>query len=1181
MAGPNDTVTQPDDGRPVVTITPRDKPNQLSPGDQPLAPSGNDLGANYIAGKKMAQTNEVLDAWMQRLNRARAAPAGTGEPPSFRPGGDGGDRPPRPPTVSVTEPTTTFVDRLTSAPTDIGTGIIEAPRQAIGGVTDKVRNGAIALDNLANWLNDHVVDTRIDGLPNPLSFIAENTPKIDAPKSVTGGVIRGVTEFLTGFAAGGRMLDTVAPGMGAAPRMFAAGAISDASRDPDGGRLADLLDKVPALRGPVMDFFKSDPNDSEAEKRLKNALEGLGLGAATQGMGLALKYLRVKYAARGRGGDLKAIVDDPKRVLAQMYGELSPEQIQSLGNRKRAAVVKVMPDQMRKKIEAAGGAVDRELPDTAEAAKGLLFAGVDPGGQQVYINMARIDTPDDVKGVLQTMANTFAPEIDKAKRGIQSNEATKELADELGMSVQDVLNRRHGQGFNAEQSLAARRLLNTIGAELVDAAKKASLPDASPLELFAFRKLLAMHQAVQAEVLGARTEAARALQAWSIPADLSGGIDASKQINAAIDAMGGKGSAQDLAQKMAMLAGKNDPTTINKFVRESMFTKTANALREIYVNNLLTNPKTHIVNFVSNAIVTLQMLGEQRIAESVSKMFGGTIQPGEAVTMLNALPAAMKDAFKAAWLAAKTGQSGFGATRIDSPRLRALSAQAFGADPDSAVGRTLDYLGFGLNVPTRLLMTSDEFFKGINYRMGIYEQAQRQVMAEGLEGPEAAKRLAELVTNPTETMQLLANERALYSTFSQAPGPVGRGFIAFRDKVPLGWYFFPFVKTPANIVTFAFERSPLAPLVQSWRADLAAGGARRDLALARMGTGTVIMLMAADYADSGYITGGGPYSNEEAGKSRRQAAQRQGWQPYSIRSGDRWYSYNRLDPVGMTLGFAADLVDLKNRHEIDDDHMDEFTEIAGAAMAAVARTTDNKTYMQSYSDFFEAMSDPSRNMKGYFDKQIGALVPSVSGLVAQIDDPTQRETMRTIDYIDAKIVGLRNKLTPRRDLWGEEQGDRSGFGNTFSAMSPMQVSEVKESPIDAEIEKQQFSVLPIPKKASFDGVPVDFTKWPQVYDEYVRLAGNDLKHPAWGLGLKDLLDQIVTGKHPLSQVYRMKSDGPGGGKELFIQQQVSEFRRLAQQQIMNDPRFADFANEVSGKKQKKDDLRLPNGVTVH
>jgi hypothetical protein len=59
------------------------------------------------------------------------------------------------------------------------------------------------------------------------------------------------------------------------------------------------------------------------------------------------------------------------------------------------------------------------------------------------------------------------------------------------------------------------------------------------------------------------------------------------------------------------------------------------------------------------------------------------------------------------------------------------------------------------------------------------------------------------------------------------------------------------VRTPANILSYAIERTPLAPLVKMWREDVRAGGARADLALARMSTGTMILLTTADLAERG------------------------------------------------------------------------------------------------------------------------------------------------------------------------------------------------------------------------------------------------------------------------------------------------------------------------------------------
>lgn len=64
------------------------------------------------------------------------------------------------------------------------------------------------------------------------------------------------------------------------------------------------------------------------------------------------------------------------------------------------------------------------------------------------------------------------------------------------------------------------------------------------------------------------------------------------------------------------------------------------------------------------------------------------------------------------------------------------------------------------------------------------------------------------------------------------------------------------------------------------RADIAAGGARRDIALARITTGSLLIATAADMAMSGIVTGRGPSDRRE-----RQAMERGGWQPYSIKVG--------------------------------------------------------------------------------------------------------------------------------------------------------------------------------------------------------------------------------------------------------------------------------------------------------
>ncbi|WP_133243789.1 hypothetical protein [Sphingomonas pokkalii] len=128
--------------------------------------------------------------------------------------------------------------------------------------------------------------------------------------------------------------------------------------------------------------------------------------------------------------------------------------------------------------------------------------------------------------------------------------------------------------------------------------------------------------------------------------------------------------------------------------------------------------------------------------------------------------------------------------------------------------------------------------------------------------------------------------------------------MAFLQKAWPLKLFIPFVRTPTNLVKFAAERSPAAPALWAWSRDFKAGGAKRDLAIARWMVGSAATMMAVEAAQKGLITGGGP-SNEKA--KNLLIANR--WQPYSVKVGNRYVAYGRLDPFSTTIGLAADYVD--------------------------------------------------------------------------------------------------------------------------------------------------------------------------------------------------------------------------------------------------------------------------------
>ena len=340
-------------------------------------------------------------------------------------------------------------------------------------------------------------------------------------------------------------------------------------------------------------------------------------------------------------------------------------------------------------------------------------------------------------------------------------------------------------------------------------------------------------------------------------------------------------------------------------------------------------------------------------------------------------------------------------------------------------------------------------------------------------------------------MRLAATDAALYQTFTNKTGAFADSLRKMADADPSGFsrVLLPFIRTPSNIMKFTFERTPLAPLMSQVRADMAAGGARKDLALARMATGSAMMLAAADLTMAGAITGKGPDN-----PSRRSAKQRQGWQPYSVKLGDRYFAFNRMDPIGMTLGLAADAVEILQNSDGSKPKAAEEAIIAG--VASIANNMTSKTYLRGVSQFFEMMANPTMFSESYVQRLLGTAIPTAAAEVARGIDPYLRETRSIMDSLRRRTPGISKELPAVRDLWGQPIEFRSGLGWAYDAVSPIYSRREKASPIDKEILRLGMNITKPPRVISIDGITVDLDKHKGAYSRYVELAGNELKHPA-------------------------------------------------------------------------------------
>jgi hypothetical protein len=855
-----------------------------------------------------------------------------------------------------------------------------------------------------------------------------------------------------------------------------------------------------------------------------------------------------------------------------------------------------IPDQATGAPQASAGAVS----DTPAPAAGNF-------SQDVYINWSRINTADDVKSAMGQMADAMQDEIKTATRGKVSNAQTAALAgDENAWAL--LLGERKGNIPNAHEQLAMRKLWASSGQKLLETAKLAAT--GGDAEMYAFRKMMAIHNTVQQTVIGVRSETARALQQWRMPA----GPESTQlaQMKLMLETGGGSDVTKELATKLALLG--DDPQALDVFVRKSVGARTVAAVREYWINALLSNPKTHIVNVTSNGLVFAQSLAERMVAGHLAGVLDPVdgVKSGEALYMMMGAKESLKDALSAAVRVMKTGESTY-ARSMGQPGHEisaftpAISAEAFDVKGNH-LAKAIDMIGSIIRVPGTAMQAGDEFFKIINSRAEIWAQALRMASEEVERGqlPKAGlkARIADIIANPPDNILMKAADMASYNTFTSEPDAITKSLLKLRNQIPGGMMVMPFVNTPSNILKFSFERTPLAPLVGRFRADIAAGGARRDLALAKIGLGSLVMSVGYDLAMDGHLSGGGPEGDKRT--SERQAMARAGWQRYSMRvmtgqdaDGNpeyRYFAYNRLDPVGMYLGMAADMADMARNMDLESAEVTQtFEQIAVAAAFAAADNMMDKTYLSGFATFVDAIREPGRYGDQFFKKLAGSMVPAVVAEGARQIDPYGKQAIDMIEQMKSRVPYLSKDVPNRLNMWGDPVQYSSGLGNAYDAFSPVASRTNKGAePIEREFFKLNYfppDSVSMPLKGDQDGNTLNLSlrNQPEIVNEFKVTAGkipasklledneDDMRARKGvyrsyvkvlsGLGdrtMKESLNDLVTGK--LDQASLDYEAASSEDKVEMIGDIMRAYRGAARAQVQrNHPELQDMRNRIPSR----------------
>jgi hypothetical protein len=600
--------------------------------------------------------------------------------------------------------------------------------------------------------------------------------------------------------------------------------------------------------------------------------------------------------------------------------------------------------------------------------------------------------------------------------------------------------------------------------------------------------------------------------------------------------------------------------TVDKTVVADVISKPrwTDFVQELVYFSYLSNPATHAVNLTGSIILTpLQAILERQIAGLVP---GSGVQATEALAMGRAWVSTMQNAWRAVADSYRTdGRAGImelldRVTQGQQSKLDRGIQPAFARQNvpenlrDGWLGSVAHGVGMVLRTPTKALQTEDALMRGLNYNMEIEAQAVRETAALGLTDTDTIRASVEQLTaNPSAKAVLAAKQFAAVQTFTDDLSRGGQGLQAFLQEHPLlKVSIAPFVKTPMNIAHYYWERTPILNFTaKSLREDLMAGGARSQLAQAKIAMGAGLAVVGGVLAAGDRITGNGPNDPDT----------RKLWlkthQAYSIKVGTRWLGYNRLDPIAMSLGEVADAV-MVMQEAPDDQSLWESLPVA--LIVANARVIVSKTYVQGISQYLNVIEEMVRNpersgevLAQHEKQRASVLVPGVVAAVnkAFFEDQV-REVNTALESVKSRIPGLSRTLKPKLDFFADPILTEGWPGDL---VSPMFIKRAKTDPVAEEMVTQHASPSMPPKII-----------------EGLRLTSDeihDLTHAfgkeatVRGLTLHEGLEALF--RDQMGPSYTSKTDAKDGGtgKKFLIEDLVRLYREQALKLFLES--HADFA----------------------
>jgi hypothetical protein len=425
-----------------------------------------------------------------------------------------------------------------------------------------------------------------------------------------------------------------------------------------------------------------------------------------------------------------------------------------------------------------------------------------------------------------------------------------------------------------------------------------------------------------------------------------------------------------------------------------------------------------------------------------------------------------------------------------------------------------------------------------------------------------------------------ALEYAEKVTFSNATGDAfTTGVMNVLDKHPILKFVLPFVKTPTNILKFGLSRSPLGLAKDSillatsskFRDAFTNGTPAYKAELAgRMSVASVFTTSVMYYLmnNEGAITGGGPRNKEE-----KDALKSTGWQPYSIKIGGKYVSYNRLDPLATPLGIMADIMEFNKVNAPKSD--DAIQNAMSGLLVTLTYNLTDKSYLRGLNNLMNCARDPETYGPKLLQDIAGGFVPNTLNQLQNTENMViQRESRSMADSVLRRIPIASEALPPQRTFLGDVVYKENPLG-LLNSLSPVYLSTPKNDIVDQEVGALLHGfTMPPAKIHGLDDLDMrSFTNGngTQAYDRFLELSGTTQID---GKNLRQALSSMMKNSEYKALPKGNIEDqiGKSSPRITLINKVVKRYRNKAQLEMLGE--FPELYKKIGEITQKQNDYRL-------